>query len=1074
MKRFRASSHEVQRFLSTLEYVCFCLTCFLFILAFSNAPRSIESPDIPPQQTVTAAANVDRMEVLALMKDAEGLRADWLEASFRGAIARYGEVVRLSWARSDFDLAAKAASSAGEIHFILSEYQNALRRYEEARSLRRQSRNRSEEMRALGRVALVNVSLGKASQALPICMEVIDYFRDLRPISDPALRAEAQNCAGEANYSLSKHKQSIVYFEQAQTLWREANDANGQALASLNLGYAYSDLGDPEKAKTAFDHSLALYRETKNRRGEALALTGLGSIYSLAGNKQAALDHHSKASEILKIVGDHAGEAIALNSTGQVYEDLNNPDTAIDHYSRAFAIYDQLGNTEFAAVTKFYIGRTYNLSGKKEKAVKFFSECVSESEAIKNDRLTAYALTKLSGIRRTDGLIAEAQLQLKTALRLFRKLSDRIGQGNALIELGHTYRDLGNHREAFRVYSSAVQLFEAAGDHANEAESLYYSAFSQNALGHVDEALARIKRSNEVVESLRAQIISPELRSSYFASVHKHAELYIDLLIKSNNSVAEAFEVSEKTHSRSLLEVLGEASAQIRKGANPELLEQEHSLQQKLRAKALYRMRLLDASRDPKELAQLETDIREITTAYNALQTKIKQQSQEFGNLVQPQPLNLREVQANLESDTLLLEYLLGVERSYLWAVTQTSINVFELPGRNVLEASVEQVGNLLKARASNGEDNSVPYEQRVVEADAKYWPEAAKLSTTLLGPVAALKAQKRLVIVPDGALHFLPFEALPEPLVQQSSSEPEPLVLAHEVVSLPSASILAQLRRPRSAGEQQTKLISVLADPVFSRRDSRVDESARQQASLEAAADNDPMRLEATRREADAIMNLTVADEGTKLLGFEANRRMALSGNLGQYRIVHFATHATVDIKNPELSGIILSLVTREGDTDEGFLQLPEIYNLNLDHTQLVVLSACETGFGNDVRGEGLVSLSRGFIYAGSRSVVGSLWKVDDTATSQLMTKFYEGMFKERLTPSAALRQAKEFMWRSSQYRAPFYWAAFVLQGEYRDRIEMPPPRHYSPWLLVASAPILAIGVYLLIRVRRRRSSSS
>jgi len=1004
------------------------------------------------------------------MKEAERLRGKWLENSFRDAITLYEKVIRLSQARADFDLAAQAASSAGEIHFILSEYQNALVRYEEARSLRRQSHNRPEEMRAFGRVALVNVVLGQANKALPICMQVIDYFRRLRPIADPRLRAEAQECAGEANYSLSKHKLSIVYFEQAQSLWRQANDGDGQALANLNLGYAYNDLGDPLKAEIAFNNSLSLYRETKNRRGEALALTALGSTYSLVGNKQKALDCHTNAIELLKTVGDHAGEAVVLNSTGQVYEDLNKPETALDNYSRALTINQQLGNLEFAAVTKFYIGRTYQSWGKKDKALEFFSACLAESQAIKNDRLAAYTLTKISGIRRTYKLIGEAQSQLKTALHLLRQLGDRIGQAHALIEFGHTYRDAGDHARALSAYSSAVQLYRAAGDHANEAESLYYSAVSKNALGRADEALSYLKKSNEVVESLRAQIISPELRSSYFASVHKHAELYIDLLIKSKNSVAAAFEVSEETHSRSLLEVLGEASAQIRKGADPRLIEQEQSLQRALRAKALYRMRLLDGPSNAPELAQVEAQIRETTTAYNALQTRIKQQSQEFGNLVQPQPLDLRGVQANLESNTLLLEYSLGNERSYLWAVTQTSINVFELAGREELEMSVEQVGNLLKARAGLSADES--YTTKVTQADAEYWQEAAKLSDKLLGPVASLKKQKRLVIVADGALHFLPFEALPEPFTGPSS-EPTPLVLAHEVAVLPSASILSELRRNRTNGEQQTKLITVFADPVFSRKDCRVDKSVLQQVSLDAGDDNGPMRLEATRREANEIMNLADTDESTKLLGFEANRHVALNGILGQSRIVHFATHATVDTQNPELSGINLSQITRSGERDEGFLQLPEIYNLNLDHAQLVVLSACETGFGKDVRGEGLMSLSRGFIYAGSPSVVGSLWKVDDNATFELMTKFYEGMFSERLTPAAALRQAKEWMWRNSRYRAPFYWAAFVLQGDYRDRIELPPPRKHSRVWLIVPISILVIGVYVLSRVRRWNPSA-
>lgn len=1071
MKRLRPSSHE-PRLCSVVEYASACGVCFLFVFTFVRSPAA-ESPHVSAPQIEQRVASGTDNHALALMKEADDAQNDWVEASLRSAIQRYEEVIRLSRARSDFDLAARAAASAGDVHFNLSEYKESLARYEEARSLRRLSGNKPEEMRAAGRVGLVNAYLGKAKKGLPICLQVIDYFRRLRPIADPSVRAEAQNCAGETNYSLSKHKEAIVYFEQAQTLWRDANNPDGQAQANLNLGYAYADLGDPDKGKAAFNRSLELYRETKNTRGEGLALTGLGNTHSTVGNKQAALDHHTKASEFLRKVGDHAGEAVALNNTAQVYEDLNELQTALDNYSRALAVYQQLGNVEFAAVTKYYMARTYKALKNTDKALELLNESVNESKTINNRRLTAYALTAISSIRRTEGLISEAQSQLNTALHLYRRLGDRIGQANAQIELGHTYRAGGDEKKAFSAYSSALQLYQAAGDHTGEAESLYYSALSKNALGRTDEALAYIRKSNQVVESVRLQIVSPELRSSYFASVHKHAELYIELLMKSPASVTAAFEVSEKTHSRSLLEVLGEASAQIREGVDPQLLDQERSLQETLRAKTVYRMRLLDRPQSQSDLIQVEADIRRITTAYNALQTRIKQQSEKYGNLVQPQPLDLRGIQANLESDTLLLQYSLGVERSYLWAITDHSINAYPLPGRNELESSVELVGKLLKARETIDSSDPILYEKQVAEADAAYWREAAKLSETLLGQVAGLSESKRLLVVADGALHFLPFEALPEPspTSAQSSNEPKPLVLAHELVVLPSASILAHIRRTRSAGVNQTKLITVVADPVFSITDPRVDKSAREQLTPEIV-DKSPIRLEATMREADGIMTLTPSGHGSTLLGFAANRQKVLSGELGQYRIIHLATHASVDIENPELSGIMFSQVTATGQKEEGLLQLPEIYNLNLDHAELVVLSACETGFGKDVRGEGLASLSRGFIYAGARSVIGSLWKVDDAASAELMTKFYEGMFKEGLTPSAALRQAKESMWRSGRYRAPFYWAAFVLQGEYRDRIEMPPSQSYSPWLLLAPIGILALGIYLLIR--RRRGSSS
>lgn len=168
------------------------------------------------------------------------------------------------------------------------------------------------------------------------------------------------------------------------------------------------------------------------------------------------------------------------------------------------------------------------------------------------------------------------------------------------------------------------------------------------------------------------------------------------------------------------------------------------------------------------------------------------------------------------------------------------------------------------------------------------------------------------------------------------------------------------------------------------------------------------------------------------KALDFNANRVTATSSDLGQYRIVHFATHGLLNSEHPELSGIVLSLVDEQGRPQDGFLRLREIYNLNLP-AELVVLSACRTGLGKEIKGEGLVGLTRGFMYAGAARVVASLWKVQDDATAELMKRFYLGMLKDGMRPAAALRSAQVEMWKQKRWRSPYYWAAFVLQGEWK-----------------------------------------
>ena len=249
--------------------------------------------------------------------------------------------------------------------------------------------------------------------------------------------------------------------------------------------------------------------------------------------------------------------------------------------------------------------------------------------------------------------------------------------------------------------------------------------------------------------------------------------------------------------------------------------------------------------------------------------------------------------------------------------------------------------------------------------------------------------------------------------------------------MSLPSASTLATLRRETAGRKPAEKSLAVLADPVFTDDDTRVRRDVGKAGAKEKPdppirmrwtsfpADDEVRsgngsdrrrrwfgRLLSTRREAAAISALVPERERLQALDFEASRTTALRPELGEYRIVHFATHGMLNNIHPELSGIVLSLVDKEGQQQDGFLRLQDIYNLKLS-AELVVLSACQTGLGKEIKGEGLIGLTRGFMYAGAPRVVASLWKVDDRATSELMKRFYQGMLgPERLRPAGALRQ--------------------------------------------------------------------
>ena len=624
------------------------------------------------------------------------------------------------------------------------------------------------------------------------------------------------------------------------------------------------------------------------------------------------------------------------------------------------------------------------------------------------------------------------------ALKLYREVGDRSQEARTLNKIGLVYSKLGEKQKALEYYSQSLPLSRAVGDRSGEANTLINIAYVKATQGNLTEALTNIEASLKIIESLRTKVASPELRTSYFATVQNYYEFYIDLLMQLHKTQpksgydTKAFEASERSRARSLLELLQEANADIRQGVAPELLQKERSLQQQLDAQEKRRIEVLNRPNHiPAQEAELEQQRQTLIAQYQDIQTQIRTTSPRYAALTQPQPLTLTQIQQQiLDENTILLQYSLGKYRSYLWAVTKTSITSYELPKA----ADIEKVARNFRDTVTNRLYRNIP--NKVAEANNA-------LSQIILQPAAAQLGQKRLLIVGDGVLNYLPFAALSLPRKSGENANP-PLIVDHEIVLLPSASTLGILRQNYSDRQAPTRTLAILADPVFSGNDERVknSSSATTQQAVESAnpglsrsrGDNGGQfnRLKFTRQEAQIIKALVPANSRTESFDFEASRATATSPNLSQYKIIHFATHGLVNSTHPELSGVIFSLVDEKGKPLNGFLRLTDIFNLKLA-ANLVVLSACQTGLGQNIQGEGMVGLTRGFMYAGAQRVVVSLWSVDDEGTATLMSSFYQGMLQKGLTPAAALRAAQLELWKESKWHSPYYWAAFTLQGEWR-----------------------------------------
>ncbi|MBW4499519.1 MAG: CHAT domain-containing protein [Scytonema hyalinum WJT4-NPBG1] len=853
----------------------------------------------------------------------------------------------------------------------------------------------------LRRIGKLYQSLGESEQALAYYNQALPIFTELGEIYQ---QAKTLHDLGMLYNVFGERQKVLDYLEAAQRLYQRIGDAAGVGLTFSNMGWIhYFFLGARQKGIELYEQALKVYQKAGDRTGESNTLAQIAWGYYGLGEHQQALNYYKQAIEVARQADYKSGEASASIYISQVYEALGKKQLALDALMRAQKLYHELGNRSELARVYRHFGAVYWTFDEAHKAVEFKKKSVS----------------------------------------IYRQLGERIDEGILLSEIGLLYSSMNQPLQALDALNQSLLVTKATRDRYGEADKLYEIARIESERNKLTEALEKMEASIKITEDLRTSVSSQNLRTSFFSMRRDRYEFYIDLLMrlhKNNPSVgyaAKAFHASERSRARSLLELLAEAKADLRSSVNTELLQQESIISKQIDELEKRQVELLNDRYTPEQATALETELFQLYQKYEEIKAEIKETNPSYAAIAQPQPLSLSEIQSTLLDDnTLLLEYSLGEERSYLWAVTKTSINSYELPKQADIEKAVQrfQQQELVPIRMRPA--------QGVLAVDT--------ISKILLKPVAKQLENKRLLIVADGRLQTIPFSALVIPEKSQHQNGFVPLMTQHEIVNLPSASTLAVLRNQVKARQIAPKTIAVLADPVFGKNDGRLkNNTANSSNGTIPSLENVPItevelkdslrdaginltRLLGTRTEAEAIMALVPDTERTQFLDFQANKASATNPDLAQYRIIHFATHGILNTVRPELSGVVMSLVDEQGIPQNGFLRLRDIFNLNLP-AELVVLSACQTGQGQEVKGEGIIGLTRGFMYAGAARVLVSLWKVDDQATAELMKRFYRGMLQEKLTPAAALRQAQMEMSQIPQWSSPYYWAAFVLQGEWR-----------------------------------------
>ncbi len=968
--------------------------------------------------------------------------------------------------------AQRAVTTAGRVNHSNrpDARSQALDHYRTALAVWREIGAEAEEFRTLFLLGMLQRRLHQPKDALALLQQALSGWQRLED-----RKGEAQALMEMANTfrRLGDNQRAEKTYLQALALWQGLEDLHGQALTLTYLGLSRVDRAT-RRALAPTREALALFRRSGDTFQEGVVLNNLGGFHDRLGEPGLALDYYRQALEIHRRIGDERQEAVTWNNVASVHSRNGRLQEALEGFRQSLAVQRRLGDVRRQGQVLNNLGVTWLRLGDVPRAREVLGEALalrrrighrlgeaatlhnlgkahadlSDWDAALEHWTQALAIHRDLGQRRGEsanlvalgeasgrlGRWAAARRHLENALAIAEEIGDSWRQGQAWLALGDVLTASGQAQEAAKAIRHSLQLFRATADTLGEGGAGLALSRAERAAGRYAAAYSTAIAALDLLETVRARFDSLPLRTSFLSRRSEAYEFAIDLAMElhgrepSGGWAAAALEISERARARSLLDLLMESGSGLRKGPDAGRAARRQLLLDRLNYMVARRRLLLDRRGPSTETERLAREIRRVEDQLDEIENEIRRQNPRWDALVWPRPLQVGDIQALLDPRTCLLQFSLGERRSFLWLVEAQGIEGFELPRREVLEAAAREAYEGLRT-----------HDLRARRSDAD---SAARLSEMLLAPAAQRLTGKNLAIVADGALHYLPFAALPHPTAQG-----EPLLARHELVTLPSASALGMQRRILSGRPLAEKSLAVLADPVFAKTDPRLstreagqspaDLDAQDAAHASAASQGQLLeRLLWSGWEAERIASRAGDGQALVVLGADADLATVRSGRLEGYRVLHFGTHGIVESEHPELSALVFSLYDEQGRPQEGYLRLPEIYGLDLD-AELVVLSGCRTALGPEMRGEGLVGLTRGFFAAGARRLLASLWRVQDRSAAELMDRFYKHLLPQpggrMRSPAAALRQAQLELMSDPEFRDPYHWAAFALYGDWR-----------------------------------------
>lgn len=991
------------------------------------------------------AGGANVLKALRLESEAGSLKTHWNGDAIRRSISFYN-LASKEW-RKDRNQTREAfcLRESVRLNFLVSPTDETISNAKSALRLSEKLGDADGTVDALGLITRINLNLGQFQTADKYLKRALKESRNSR--SD-RVKAEINLIAGIVYLEYTRNHDALIHLEIAEQLAGSIGDIELHASILLNLGITRAISGENEKARSLLNKALVLWNKKDDKRGLARIYNAIGFVDSISNKKQAALANYSNAANLIPDDVDYLEQAKSANGLASVFSNYGQMDLAGAAHERALAAYRKAGNFIGQAATLPDIAEHAYRNGEYEKSRNLLDEAVELAEKAGHDYFKAIAKQTLGDIELDRGNTRGAIALFNETLPVFTRNENYL----AVIKnkLGAAYEKSGNTLKARALFNSAALKNRHTRDTVQLADNMFNLARNSFNAGHIDLAFGEIKESILITESLYHDVNNGKLRQSFLSDTFDRYNLLIRVLMaKHKRFPNEGFEIqalqaSEKGRSRKMLENVRLSRSDMRADARPELVKQETELSSRLSRLKQKMTELIGKKSAQGEIEKIELEISHVDFQLKEVLASIERYSPIYSAITTAQELDVDAFRKSLDSQTLVVEFALGDEESFVWVIDRSAVKVFTLPGRDEIERRTIMLRELISSREKLESESVKDFQFRMLNKKAMFEQKARELSDTLFGQFADKLGNKRLVIIADGKLSFFPFSAFPVPSRISKSRVYVPLLLSNEIVYQPSATLAFVMSSQQTPDRGAGKDLLVFTDAVYSAEDPRIEKkrgSSRMSfgTSIGDSDFDDQIkdqlgslrRLSGTGPEADSITSYFGSERFKIASGFDANRSAFLNTALDEFKILHFATHSVLNEDHPELSGLVFSRIRSDGNPIDGFVRLSDIYRKRLQ-ADLVILSACDTGVGKEVRGEGVMSLSNGFLQIGASTVVSSSWKVDDRATLQLMRAFYEELVNHDVTPSVALRQAQIELLKSDQYSSPHFWATFASHGDY------------------------------------------